>query len=68
MNPRREFKISGIKTRIEFCEAERRHLLRMVTTAQVNLAWVSERMDSIQKDLRLLSRDLKVQDRLEFEE
>ena len=55
----RPFKIAAIRARIEFCEAERRQILWMVTRSQVDLAWISERMDCNQKDLRLLHRDLE---------
>jgi hypothetical protein len=59
MHSRRTFKIAAIKARIEFCEAERRQLLKMLTSSQMNIAWVSERMDSIARDLRFLYRDLE---------
>ncbi|MGC2613613.1 MAG: hypothetical protein WA354_06260 [Terracidiphilus sp.] len=35
----------------------------MMTNSQVDLAWISERMDNIQKDLRLLHRDLEAQEK-----
>jgi hypothetical protein len=57
MDSRHEFQITAIQSRIELCEATRRNLLRMVTTSGVNLAWISERMDSIRRDLRFLYRD-----------
>jgi hypothetical protein len=63
MDSRRKFKIAAIQSRIEFCEAERRHLLKMMTSSQVNVAWISERMDCIQKDLRFLYRDLEAQEK-----
>ena len=40
---RNTFKIAAIRARIEFCEAERRQLLKMMTRSQVNIAWISER-------------------------
>ena len=55
----RPFKIAAIRAQIEFCEAERGRLSEAVTRDQVGLAWISERMDCIQKDLRLLQRDLE---------
>jgi hypothetical protein len=61
MDSRHKFQIAAIQARIEFCEAERRLLLKMVTRSQVDLAWITERMDCIQKDLRLLHRDLDAQ-------
>jgi len=54
----RPFKVAAIRARIEFCEAERCHLLKMVMSYQVDLDWISERMDCIEKELRLLDRDL----------
>jgi hypothetical protein len=60
---RREFKITAIKERIEFCESERRQLISMVTRSPVNLAWISERMGSIEKELRFLYHDLKVEEK-----
>ena len=54
----RPFKIAAIRARIEFCEAERRHLLELVTSYQVNLVWISERTGCVEKELRLLHRDL----------
>jgi hypothetical protein len=54
------FKIAAIRERIEFCEAEQRQLLKMVTTSsQVNLAWIAERMEKIQRELRFLYHDLE---------
>jgi hypothetical protein len=63
MDSRHKFKIAAIQARIEFCEAEHRLLLKMVTRSQVDLAWISERMDRIQKDLHLLHRDLEAQEK-----
>jgi hypothetical protein len=60
----RPFKIAAIKAPIEFCEAERRHLLKMVTSCQVDLAWISERMDSIENDLRHLHHDSEEREKL----
>ena len=68
MDSRHKFKVAAIKARIEFCEAERRLLLKMLTTSQVDLAWISERMDSIQRDLRFLSHDLEVQEEFQSEQ
>ena len=68
MDHRRNFKIAAIKARLEFCEAECRQLLAMVTTSQVNLARAGEHIDRIQTDIRFLSHDLEVQERLESEE
>ena len=59
------FKHAAIKERIRLCELERLDLLKMVTTQPVNLAWVSERMQSIETELRFLYRDL---DSLESQE
>jgi hypothetical protein len=59
MNSRRLFKIAAIKQRIEVCEAERRRLLKMLSSAQVNLAWIFEQMDRIRSDLRFLHHDLE---------
>jgi hypothetical protein len=50
------------------CEADRRWLFRMLTTSQVNLAWISERIAENEKDLRILSRELRELERLEAEE
>ena len=68
MDSRHTFKIAAIKARIEFCEAQRRHLLRMMRSSPVNLDWTSERMNCIQTELRLLHRDLEAQEKLAFEE
>lgn len=65
---RREFKITAIKGRIEFCESERRQLISMVTRSSVNLAWISKCMGSIEKELRLLYHDLKVEEERGSEE
>ena len=62
MDSRHTFKIAAIRARIEFCEAEHRQLLKLVTSSQVNIAWVTERMDRIEKDLRVLHRDLEAQE------
>ena len=68
MDSRHTFKLAAIKARIEFCEAERRHLMKMMTSSPVNLDWTSERMNSIQTELRLLHRDLEAQEKLASEE
>jgi len=57
-----------VKSRLEECEADRRWLLRMLTTSQVNLAWISEKIADNEKDLRILSRELRSMERLESEE
>ena len=67
MDHRHKFKIAAIKAQLEFREAEHRLLLTMVTASQVNLAQAAERIDRIQRDLRLLSHDLEEQERLESE-
>jgi len=59
---RNTFKIAAIRAQIAFCEAERRQLLKMLTSSQVNIAWISERMDSIERELRFLYRDLELQE------
>jgi hypothetical protein len=64
MDHRHQFKIAAIKARLEFCEAERRELLTLVTTSKVNLAKAGERMDRIQRELRFLAHDLEVQEKL----
>jgi len=59
MDSRHKFKIAAIQARIESCEVERRRLLKMLAGSQIDLAWISERMDSIARDLRFLYRDLE---------
>jgi hypothetical protein len=68
MDHRHQFKIAAIKARLEFCEAERRELLTLVTTSQVNLAEAGDRIDRIQRDLRFLSHDLEVQEKLQSDD
>lgn len=68
VNLRRKLEIERIKSRIKDCEADRRWLLRMVATSQVNLAWISKRVDENEKDLRVLSRQLQHLETLESEE
>ena len=63
MDSRHVFKIAAIRGRIEFREAERCRMLKMVTSSQVDLGWISERMECIEKDLRLLHRDLEAQEK-----
>jgi len=65
---KREFKIMAIKAQIEFCESERRRLISMVTRSPVNLAWISESMGSIEKELRFLYHDLKLEEKRGSEE
>ena len=65
---RREFKITAIKGRIEFCESERRQLISMVTRSPVNLARISECIASIEKELRFLYHDLKAEEKRGSEE
>jgi len=40
----------------------------MLATSQVNLAWISERVAENEKDLRILSRQLRDLETLESEE
>lgn len=61
----RPFKIAAIRERIAFCEAERCHLLQMVTRGQVDLGWISERMDCIVKELHFLHHDLEAREKME---
>ena len=68
VNLRRRLEIERIKSRIKDCEADRRWLLRMLTTSHVNLAWISERVAENEKDLRILSRQLRTLETLESEE
>ncbi len=68
VNLRRKLRIERIKARIRDCEADRQWLFKMLTTSQVNLAWISERFAETEKDLRILSRDLRDLERLESEE
>lgn len=68
MNLRRTLEIERIKSGIRDCEADRRWLLRMVATSQVNLAWISEFAAENEKDLRILSRQLRELETLESEE
>jgi hypothetical protein len=68
MDTRQQLKIAAIKARIDFCEAERRQLLKMVMSSQVDLAWISERMDSIEIELRLYHRDLEALEKQKAEE
>ena len=57
-----KFKHAVIEERIRLCERERLDLLQMLATHMVNLAWVSERMQSIETELRFLYRDLEAQE------
>jgi hypothetical protein len=68
VNLRRRLQIERINSRMKDCEADRRWLFRMLTTSQVNLAWISERIAENEKDLRILSRELRELERLEAEE
>ena len=67
MNLRRRQQINQIKSRIKECEADRRWFLRLLTTG-VNLAWISERVAENERDLRVLSRQLRELERLELED
>ena len=60
MDFRRRGKIAAIRARLEICEAERRKLLRVVTTSGANLSQISEHVDRIQTELRRLHNELKV--------
>jgi len=68
MDMRRKAKIAAIKARLEFYEAEKRVLLGAVTSTQVNLADIHGRIERVHKDLRLLARDLEIQEKLESDE
>ncbi len=68
MDVRRKAKLAAIKARLEFCEAERRQLLVAVTSAQVSLAKIHERMERVQKDMNALSRDLEAYEKPNREE
>jgi len=68
VNLRRRLQIERIKSRIKDCEADRRWLFGMLTTSQVNLAWISEKVAENEKDLRILSRQLRDLEQLELGE
>lgn len=68
MDSRHRFKVAAIKTQIQFREAERGNLFKMMTSSQVNLAWMCEHWNDLERDLRLLHRDLSVREKLESEE
>jgi len=68
VNLRRTLEIERIKSRIKDCEADRRWLLGMLATSQVNLAWISERVAENGKNLRILWRQLSTLETLESEE
>jgi hypothetical protein len=59
MHSRLIFKIAAIRERMEFCEAERHQLMRMLTNSRVNLAWITERMERVERDLQIFFRDLQ---------
>ena len=61
------FKLAAIKERIKLFELERRDLLRMLTEQGVNLAWVTERIQTIDTELRFLYRDQEALERPESE-
>jgi hypothetical protein len=67
VNLRRRLQIKQINSRIKECEADRRWFLRLLTTG-VNLAWISEMVAENERDLRVLSRQLRELERLELEE
>jgi len=67
VNLRRRLQINQINSRIKECEADRRWFLRLLTTG-VNLAWISERVAENERDLRVLSRQLRELERLELED
>ena len=68
MDARRKIKIAAIKARLEFCEAERRRLLTAVTSTQVSLAKIHDRMERVQKDITSLAKDLEAQEKLDGQE
>lgn len=68
MTLRRKLQIARIKSRIKDCEADRCWLFSMLTDSKVNLASISERIAENEKDLRVLSRDLRNLEKLESEE
>jgi aminoglycoside phosphotransferase len=67
VNLRRRLQMAQIKSRIKECEEDRQWFLRRLTTG-VNLAWISEKVAENEKDLRVLSRQLRELERLELEE
>lgn len=68
MDLRYKFKIEAIKSQIKFREAERGNLFRMMTRSQVNLAWMCDHWNDLERDLRLLHRDLSRSEKLKAEE
>lgn len=68
MDFRRRGKIAAIKARLEICETERDELLYVLTTRGANLSQISERAESIQKELRRLTNELKILELPEAEE
>ena len=56
----RKAKIAAFKARLQLAEAERRHVVEMVTRSQVNLARIADRMDRIEYEIRALTQELKL--------
>jgi len=56
----RRAKLAAFRARLQLAEAERGRIVQMVTKSQVNLARIADRMDRVEDEIRVLTRELKL--------
>jgi hypothetical protein len=56
----RKARIAAFKARLQMCEAERRRIVRMVTTSPTNLAKITDCVDRVENDIRVLTQEMKL--------
>lgn len=56
----RKAKQKAFKARLQVAEAERRHIVEMVTRSQVSLAKIADRIDQVEYEIQALSHELKL--------
>lgn len=64
----RKAKVAAFKARLQLREAERRRIVDSVTKSQVRLAQIAEHVDRVEKDIHVLTRELKLLEVPEQEE
>ena len=56
----RKARIAAFKARLQLCEAERRRIVKMVTTSPTNLARIADCVDRVENDIRALTHEMKL--------
>ncbi len=56
----RRARVAAYKARLQLREAERRRIVEVVSKYPVNLAQIAEHVERVEKDIRVLTNELKL--------